>query len=166
MLGGGRLLAADLVSVLWQTWGTKLTVSLFDVLKLSAKHLLTEMNIVNLAGIFISIKRGAYNWTPVTAQERLPHWASRTLFILTVFWRETINSFIWWRLTRGEVQKVKLCVLSAFPSNREQSYAMICPNKRDVFPLQPTSNPLLGLTEEEPSLICEKPCWDIQLRTA
>lgn len=54
-------------------------------------------------GIFISIKRLAYDWTPVSDQERLPHWASRTLFILTVFWGETINSFIWWSSTRVEV---------------------------------------------------------------
>lgn len=88
-----------------------------------------------LQASLLALKGGGYIWTPVSAQDRLPHWASRTLFILTVFWRETINSFIWWSLTREEVQKVKLCVLSAFPSNREQSYAMICPNKRDVFPL-------------------------------
>lgn len=34
------------------------------------------------------------------------------------------------------------------------------------IPFRPPLNPLLGLTEEEPSLICEKPRRDMELRTA
>lgn len=76
------------------------------------------------------------NWTPVSKQEHPPHWASRTLFILTVFWRETINgSFLMGFDKRGGV-KVKICVLSAFPLNGD---------KRGVwlwFVLQPGRLPL------------------------
>lgn len=72
----------------------------------------------------------------------------------------------WIEFNKRGCVKVKLCVLSAFPLNRDTNCVMICPNKRNVFPHQTTSNPLLGLTEEAPSLICEKPRWDIQLRTA
>lgn len=118
-------------------------------------------------GVFIGIKSGKITEHESVNKSVLPTEPAGLYSYSLCCQGETISGLFWMEFNKKrEGTKVKICVLSAFSFKRgwEFSYDLSC--SRDVFPSRPTSNPLLGLTEEKPSLICEKPCWDIQLRTA
>lgn len=142
--GLGHLLAADLVSVYngyrEQNWHFSYMMSLTNCVSVcvSLKHQSKRGRILSIlqTGIFISIKRGVYNWTPVSEQEHLPHWASRTLFILNVFLKGN-NQQLYLMKFNMRSKGQALCSLS-FPPKR--SRVMSC-HRRDAFHLQPTSNP-------------------------
>lgn len=76
------------------------------------------------------------------------------------------TGFIWWEFKKRGGLKFELCGFSSFSPERGEE-SCIWFNTREVFPLQPTSKSPLRLNWRRAlSLICEKPRWDIQLRTA
>lgn len=133
---------------------------IFDVYKMSFDvelHFGNDWN-SNFKDMKNNVNPGPENWTPVNWQEHLPPWAGRTSFILTVFVEGNNEGFVglFYGKNKGGGVKVKCCVLSAFLLQQgEESEQEGCLSPSDHL-----------RSEEEPSLICEKPRWDIQLRIA
>lgn len=91
--------------------------------------------------VFISIESGKITEHQSVNKSILPTEPAGLYSCSLCFQGETINGLFLMEFNKREGTKVKICVLSAFPLNRDESSVMVCPAAGTSSPLDPPQIP-------------------------